>query len=484
MRRNKIVITLFVILLIVDFVFSFFQYYQMPLYGDLEGGILPDKYVQQIIDDPFGFHAIKSGEKHINPNRFFSHYIFMKYFRVMPKVFQYFSNPISAVYLSAALVKIIVQLLFVYLLAFFISGYKTIRSPEFIKVAVLIAPLFQVYGYWSRMGINDKSIAYTFFYAVPLILLMLFFIPFFKSNFSKINYFILIPLSIILPLSGPLIPGVILIVSSLLFLNRWIKSYRTNKRKLTNYLKSVPVHFYSILIPVSLWSIYSLYLGFFYDINYKTVAIPLFQRYLNLFPGIVSQLFHSFGFPLMLVVIGVNIFLIKKNETLKGRLLIQTIKWIGVFSLLYILLLPLGGYRPYRPVIIRYDTIMPVTIALIYFFAASSYYLINNLRLNRLKYLAGLTICLLIYSGADFKGLGRNKCERAALQKIANSNDQIVHLPDNCKVISWEIISDSKRSEAKAELIYFWGITDKKKLFINDLKENIEEAKKAGLKTF
>jgi len=94
--------------------------------------------------------------------------------------------------------------------------------------------------------------------------------------------------------------------------------------------------------------------------------------------------------------------------------------------------------------------------------------------------LTGLTICLLIYSGADFKGLGRNKCERAALQKIANSNDRIVHLSDNCKVISWEIISDSKRSEAKAELIYFLGITDKKKLFINDLKENTEGAKKPG----
>ena len=468
MRRNKIVITLFVILLIVDFVFSFFQYYQMPLYGDLEGGILPDKYVQQIIDDPFGFNAIKSGEKHVNPNRFFSHYFFMKYFQVIPKVFQQFSKPISSVYLSAALVKIIVQLLFVYLLALFISGYKTIRSPEFIKAAVLIAPLFQVYGYWSRMGINDKSIAYTFFYAVPLVLLMLFFIPFFKSKFNKNNYFILILLSVILPLSGPLIPGVILIVSSLLFLNRWIKSYRTNKRKLTNYLKSVPVHFYIILIPVSLWSIYSLYLGFFYDINYKTETMPLFQRYSNLLPGIVFQLIHSLGFPLMLVAIGVNIFLIKKNETLKGRLLIRTIKWIGVFSLLYILLLPLGGYRPYRPDIIRYDTIMPITIALIYFFAASSYYLINNLRLSRLKYLTGLTICLLIYSGADFKGLGRNKCERAALQKISDSKEMIVHLPGNCKVISWETISDYKLSEQKAELLYFWGITDKKKLFFND----------------
>ena len=480
MSRNRIIISLFVILLIGDFTFSFFQYYQMPLYGDLEGGILPDKHVQQIIDDPFGFNAIKSGEKHVNPNRFFSHYIFMKYFQVMPKVFQHFLTPISSVYLSAALVKIIVQLLFVYLLALFISGYKTIRSPEFIKAAILIAPLFQVYGYWSRMGINDKSIAYTFFYAVPLVLLMLFFIPFFKSDFNKTNYFILLPLSIILPLSGPLIPGVILIVSSLLFLNSWIKSYQIKKRKLTDYLKSVPIHFYFILIPVSLWSLYSLYLGFFYDINYKSATIPLFQRYSNLLPGIVSQLIHSLGFPLMLVAIGVNIFLIKKNETLKGRLLIRTIKWIGIFSLLYILLLPLGGYRPYRPDIIRYDTIMPVTIALIYFFAASSYYLVNNLKENRLKYLTGLTICLLIYSGADFKGLGRNKCERAALQKIANSNDRIVHLSDNCKVISWEIISDSKRSEAKAELIYFLGITDKKKLFINDLKENTEGAKKPG----
>ena len=90
------------------------------------------------------------------------------------------------------------------------------------------------------------------------------------------------------------------------------------------------------------------------------------------------------------------------------------------------------------------------------------------MKVNRLKYLTGLTICILIYLGADLKGLGRNKCEREALQKIADSNEKIVHLPGNCKVISWEIISDSKQSEHKAELIYLWGITDKKKLFVND----------------
>jgi hypothetical protein len=454
----------------------------MPLYGDLEGGILPDKYVQQIIDDPFGFDTIKSGEKHVNPNRFFSHYFFMKYFQVMPKVFQHFSNPISSVYLSAAFVKITVQLLFVYLLAFFISGYKNIRRPEFITAAVLIAPLFQVYGYWSRMGINDKSIAYTFFYAVPLVLLMLFFIPFFKSEFNKTSYFILLPLSIVLPLSGPLIPGVILIVSSLLFLNCLIKSYKLKERTFIGFLKRVPIHFYLILVPVSLWSLYSLYLGFFYDINYKSETIPLLQRYSNLLPGIVSQLIHSLGFPLMLVAIGVNVFLIKKNETLEGKSLIRSLKWIGVFSLLYILLLPLGGYRPYRPNIVRYDTIMPVAIALIYFFAVSSYYLVSNLKVSKEKYLAGLIICLFIYSGADFKGLGKNKCEREALQKIADSKEMIVHLPGNCKVISWETISDYKQSEYKAELIYFWGITDKKKLFVNDLNENSEEIRKTEFK--
>jgi hypothetical protein len=60
---------------------------------------------------------------------------------------------------------------------------------------------------------------------------------------------------------------------------------------------------------------------------------------------------------------------------MKGKKMIRILMWIGIFTFMYIMLLPFGGYRPYRPRIIRYDTFMPVTIALIYYFGASTYFI-------------------------------------------------------------------------------------------------------------
>lgn len=117
---------------------------------------MPDKYVQEVLDDPFGFQAVISGEKHKNPNRFFSHCLFMEYFQKVPVAVQKFVEPISLVYLSCALAKIFVQVLFLYLLSLFISGARNPIKKEFLLSAVIIAPLFQAYGYWSRMGINVR----------------------------------------------------------------------------------------------------------------------------------------------------------------------------------------------------------------------------------------------------------------------------------------------------------------------------------------
>jgi hypothetical protein len=458
------------IFLIGDFTFSFIQFYNTPLFGDLAGHVLPDEAIQPVFDDPFGFHLLLTGETHSNPNRFFAHWAAADYFQYFPLWLQKFTNPINSVYLASAVAKLVIQLLFVYLLAFFISGRANPAKKSFLIAAVIIAPLFQVYGFWSRMGIIDKSIVYTFFYALPLVILMLFFLPVFKrlmhrSKITTGHYFYMVPLIVILPLSGPLVPAVILIVSFLIFLDLFIQS---EKRNPVAFFKSVPNSFYILLIPINLWSLYSLFLGF-YNVNYSGEMISLAERFSRLPEGIFSQLFHSLGFPLMLLFIGINTWQIKKINHHEGKKLTRILIWIGIFALIYILLLPFGGYRPYRPRIIRYDTFMPVTVALIYYFGVSTYFLINHFKtISKQRYVTAILLCLLVFTFADMKGIGRNHCERQAFEKMARSNDSIITIPKDCFVLDWQNVHDYRQTEIKAELINYWNISDKKILFYNE----------------
>jgi hypothetical protein len=473
MKLNKIVKWVLVFILLTDLVFSFLQYENTPLSGDIEPGVLPDKYVQKVIEDPFGVKAILTGEGHVNPNRFFSHLVFMEYFQHVPDLLQNVTNPISSVYLAAALVKIIVQIVFIMIIALFVSGTNRIMDTKFLIAAVLVTPLFQGYGFWSRMGINDKSIAYTFFYAVPIVLLMVFLFPILnnwhrRTTFGNWIYIFLIPLIVILPLSGPLIPGIILVVTLLTIGNTtWQK--RSHINGLSTLLAYQPKYTFTLLIPACLMSVYSIFLGFFYDINYAGETLPLTERFLRLPAGILSQVFHSLGFQLMLGAIFINMIILKKAQNKESQKLLRILGLIGIFSMLYIVLLPFGGYRPYRPNIIRYDTFMPVNVVLFYFFTASCYYIINNLKGNQKKFYIGfLAVVLLVFTVADFKGLGKNRCEKMAFQKMKESPEKIVALPEGCFVISWKNIYDYSYSESKAELIYRWGITTEKKLFYNE----------------
>jgi hypothetical protein len=469
---NKIIIILLAILLAGDFVFSFIQYYNTPLFGDIPVSVLTNEHVQQLYDDPFGFQVIQTGEKQFNPNRYFSHLFLKAYFRNVPIFLQNFVSPVSSVYLASAMIKITIQLIFIFVLAVFISGDK-LFGRKFLISAVILAPLFQVFGYWSRMGIVDKSVAYSFFYALPLVLLMLYFLPVFnriqnKLKLNPVHYFLLVPLIIVLPFTGPLNPPVIILVSSFIFLDYLLCS---KEKSLLNVVKTIPFSIYILLVPISLLSLYSLYLGM-YDSSHASVAIPLVNRFYRLPEGLVSQLFHSPGFPLMLLIIGMNIFIIRKNNYPGREKLMKAAIWIGIFTLLYILLLPFGGYTPYRPRIIRYDTFMPVNIALYYLFGVSTFSVFNQIKgKNRMIYRSGIIIYLLILMLVDTGGTAENDCESNAFEKMAGSKESVVAIPKDCFVLDWQNVFDYQLNRDKAELIYYWGITDEIKLFYNEQKQ-------------
>ena len=122
----------------------------------------------------------------------------------------------------------------------------------------------------------------------------------------------------------------------------------------------------------------------------------------------------------------------------------------------------------YRPNILRYDTIMPITIALIFMFGISSLFLIKNMSKNKKQwYLPILMGVLLIFTYADDPGFDNNNCEKEALKVIAASQEKVVALQNDCRVLGWKRIDNPKESGLNAQLLTIWGVTMEKKYFYN-----------------
>ncbi|MCK5822731.1 MAG: hypothetical protein KAG95_01925 [Bacteroidales bacterium] len=479
MTKHIIYLFLF-LLLLTDLSYSFVQHLSQPLDGDMAWNIIPSNDVKPILENPLGINAILKDKTYANPNRFFCHWSFREYFLSAPLFLQNFTEPINSIYLSCAISKIIIQIILIILLAMAISGTNNILKMDFIIAAILVSPLFQTNGYRTYMGIIDPSITYTFFYALPCAILLLYFSPFIRQFYhkknlsSKIFFKILwLPLSIIVCLSGPLNPGIVLVFSMLLMLSNIRTNYlNLNQagitKKIISATKMIPANYWFFLVPVSLLSFYSLFLGRYNSITISTL-IPLREMYLKLPQGIYYQFTQKLGFPVLFIILTINTIIInKKFKTQEGKKILNIFKWIGIFSLCYILLLPLGGYREYRPNILRYDTIMPITLSLIFIFGSSTLFLLKSLsKKQKIWYVPVIFIVLLIYTNADKAKFNNNKCEKIALKEISESKNSIVELHNDCNVLSWDKVTEAENSDLNAQLLNIWGITKEKKLYYN-----------------
>jgi hypothetical protein len=462
-------------LLLSDTTYSFVQHLSMSLDGDMAGGIVPAADVKLVLSDPFGTSVITKNSVYPNPNRFFAHFTYFYYFNYVPLWLQNFVEPIESVYLACAIAKLLIQFLLMSLLALYITGKRKIFNTEFILASVLIVPLFQTNGYRSYMGIIDPSITYTFFYALPCALLLLFYFPFYCDSMlgSALTRrgsvrIVLICLVIFIVFNGALNPGIILAITLLFVLKYFLetdKSISLNNRIIQFFYLIPKTHLYFFIF-TSLLSLYALYIGVNNSI-FSGETLTIAERYSRIPIGIFTILSQKIGFPILLFVIAINIFLLHRNfQDEEIEKTINMFKWIGLFSLLYILLLPLGGYKEYRPNILRYDTFMPITIGLIFIYSKSSFQLIKRFT-GRSKnfYLIVTIVFTFIFSLADTPEFNKNECEKLALETIAKSNDKVVFLENDCTVLSWNKITDPTNSALNGRLLRKWRITSDIKLY-------------------
>jgi hypothetical protein len=476
--KEKIIKLLLALFLLVDVGYSFVQHYYMPLDGDLAEVVMPtpSKGYYDVLNDQIGISVFSKNKVYANPNRYFAHWSTSEYFKNVPFLFQKFTDPLTSVYLSSALIKIVVQLLIIYSLAVYISGTGKLYNIKFLTAAALITPLFQASGYNRYMGIIDQSVTYTFFYALPLALLLLFYLPFFKKlyfntfKFNLLYKILLVMFIVFLSFNGPLVTGVVLIISTIVITQTWWYNYKKFTegafiKRVYNAFINVPGYILFYFILFSLLCLYSLYLGSFNSLNYDSIS--LFERYSRLPSGFYYQFTQKIGFPLLFLAILSNIYIMKRYyHTAEGEKIIKLVKWTGVFIIGYILLLPMGGYRFYRENIMRYDTIMPVTLMIFFIFGITCFFLIFNLKKRvRNIYIIYLGVLAFIFTNSDRLETEKFECEKQSLHTIEKSIDSIVLINNDCTIMAWGKTGKLSDSELNCNLLQYWGVLKEKKLY-------------------
>jgi hypothetical protein len=140
--------------------------------------------------------------------------------------------------------------------------------------------------------------------------------------------------------------------------------------------------------------------------------------------------------------------------------------WLLLFGITYLLLLPLGGYRSYRPLIVRHDTFSPITLTLIFTFGLTSIFVLKNLKRKFIAYYSVILLTMIfIFENADRYNGWDNLCEKGLLYTIAKSKEDMVLLEDQCIILCWSKSTNPADSENAGRMMQFWNVTDRKKLY-------------------
>ncbi|MEZ4956883.1 MAG: hypothetical protein R2825_25220 [Saprospiraceae bacterium] len=373
--------------------------------------------------------------------------------------------------MAAALLKIAIQILLIWLLSAYVSGATNLRNSNFLLAAILVTPFFQTHGYSLYMGVIEKSPTYFFFYPLPLALLLLFFLPFYLNLLNAKNkfwYLLLFVLTIILPFSGPLIPAVVLMVCPVFLFFYWKINDKIGLGKINYPLPAFPKPAIVVLILLLILSAYSFYLSRF-NVENSVSSVPLLERYMSLFVGLYKQLTQKIGLPLLLAAILFNYWLINRKQESNNKRIKLIFRYVGLFSVAYLLLLPLGGHRLYRAYIVRHDSMMPVTLCMIFMFGVSSFYLIENIyQKYKVKYVAGIAVVLFIFTIADLPNFDHNACEKRSLFELVNADQEMILLEENCPVMAWGKITDPNNSWLNVQLLKYWNVVKGDRLYYQE----------------
>lgn len=474
--RKQYLTGLLVVFVLLDLALTFWQNYQLPLDGDLVAIVFPSPSYAAVLHDPFGWSVLTKNAVYAAPNRFFAHATMYAYWRQVPLLLHAVASPISSLYLASALFTTVLQAALLALLALYVR--RASGQPRgawgFWVAAALLVPVFQTQGFFEQMGITNIAVTYTFFYTLPLALLLVLLWPFFRAacqgqplRLRAPAVLALVGLMLVVAFNGVIATAAIAVLLLCIGASwAWAKVRGGRAASPANpWLSGQALALLGLLAVICL---YSIYIG---KNNVENNHDHTLGQLYKLLPhGVYAELTDRRGLPMLLGLLLLNGQLVRRlvaPSPARQRVL-HLLRWVGVFSVIFVLLLPLGGYRAYRPLLLRNDSISPILLGLFFAYGLSTYFLLFELK-KRVRAAYLVAVCLVggffVQADAKLHPSAENGCQRWKLDQLARATQPIVELSTDCNVLTWLPFTAYQESEIHAQMLQYWGITPRKQLF-------------------
>jgi hypothetical protein len=471
-KHGKILQYLILLVLLLDTVYTFKQAYGKALDADIVQVVLPAEAYSKVLKDPFGFSVLFHHKSYAGTNRYFCHAAMYLWFRpVHSAVSFFFHDKVTALYVVSALFSALIYLLIVFLFASYSARRFSFSSKHFLISVLLAIPFIHLNGFNWNIGIIDNSVSYTFFYAFPLCLLFIWFFPFYKYlcldektiHFPVSKHVVWTFLTVCIAFSGVLVSPIIFLIGPVILFVLCYKAFAENKndeflKRCKDAFLSVPFAVRHYLAFALILCSYSFYIGLYNSENPSEIP-SLAERYALLCAGIPKFFQSTPAYKYIGILLAINFILLRKAPKVTREKKIIRIFPIGILiCAIYVLLLPLGGYRTYRPDIIRYDTFMPVTLFIIFYVV----FTMSILIVHRKKwYIPLAAVTWLLFMWNDKPQFHLNQCEKHTLRMLAATNADTLILNKDCTILEWSNAETFEKSKNASRLLYEWGITCK-----------------------
>ena len=427
--------------------------------GDIPRVAAPMSGYDAVLQDPIGFKAITQNTKHAGAGRYVCHAVTKWWFTdVFAFVKMMVKDPVHSIYYTSTILVALLHLLFLWLAFSYAKAHEKFSFKKFFPIALIASVFIQFNGFYSCIGIIDRSIDYVLFYGLPVILLLLYLLPFYKSHvlkdyvIKKWQQILLFVFAPVLAFSGPLIQPIVFIAFLLYMGGTFIKNpffrIESNNKILGQFLFLVICCAYAFLV-----SQYN---------SESSIYKPLSERYHLLLLGLERIFTIKNVWPIVLIALLGNFLLIRFKKLGDFKNVKSVGYFILFFSLIYVALLPLGGFRSYREFIIRYDTFLPVTLSALFLLLYTTRVIYSHINGNGfiIYTVVILAFSFYLFNGDKHTEREANFCEQGQLYEMMASKEKVIRKKYQCNVLIWDVnsIYDQANMEAVNTMLRRWDI--------------------------
>jgi hypothetical protein len=351
------------LVILVDLWHTGLWFSRMQVDPDLSRVAGPTQSYAHVLHDPFGFDGLQTGLRYPGAGRFMAHFTTKAWAdHALGWMHVVFSDPVRSLYFSLALTAIVVHIGFLVVGCGYLRAYQPMTAKSTIFTAFGLSLFVQLASQRFYVGIIDHSMSYTFAYAIPLLALAAFFLPVYRSLLHR-DYVpslmvgaALVPAAMYLAFSGPLVQPVVALIGVLL-----VGAQAIRRNRLLVHWRLVPG--LGVLAILSAWGMYVSQFN-----SESTTSVTIGTRYSLLRHGLFEVLVRPPSpWPLLLAALVFLYRFVSRSVAGTVRVGLRRHMLAGVgFSAAWLTLLPLGGYRNYRPFILSSVTLLPVTLIAVY----------------------------------------------------------------------------------------------------------------------